>query len=134
MGITIGGWVLIVIGIIIGVVGIGLAIYFAIEGSPGSAIAAVVICLIIAAAIIIGTIVYHNTEKGKRAYKDQESNFSNGITRTVTVYDINGEIIEQYRGKFDVETDNPGYILFDDENGKRHIIYYTTGTIIIDEE
>lgn len=134
MTITIGGWVLIVIGIICGIAGIGLAIYFASDGEPGAATVAAIIGLLVAAALIISTIVYSNTEAGKRAYKDQESNFSSGITRTVTVYDINGNIIEQYSGKFDVETDNNGYILFDDENGKRHIIYFTTGTIIIDEE
>ena len=134
MTITIGGWVLIVIGIICAIAGIGLAIYFASDGEPGAATAAAIIGLLVAAALIIGTIVYSNTEAGKRAYKDQESNFSSGITRTVTAYDINGNIIEQYSGKFDVETDNNGYILFDDENGKRHIIYFTTGTIIIDEE
>lgn len=134
MTITIGGWVLIALGIICCIVGIGLAIYYAFDSWPGAAIAAVIIGLLIGAALIVGTIVYSNTEAGKRAYKDQESNFSDGITRTVTVYDINGKIIEQYSGKFDVETDNQDYVLFDDENGKRHIIYSTTGTIIIDEE
>lgn len=134
MTITIGGWVLIATGIICGIVCIGLAIYFASNDEPGAAVVAVIIGLLLAAAFIIGTIVYSGTEAGKRAYKDQESNFSNGITRTVTVYDIDGNIIEQYSGKFDVETDNDGYILFDDESGKRHIIYFTTGTVIIDEE
>lgn len=134
MTITIGGWVLIIFGIICGIVGIGLAIYWAHDGETSYAIAAAIIGLVVAAALIVGTIVYSNTEKGKRAWKDQKSNFSSGITRTVTVYDINGNIIEQYSGKFDIETDNDGYILFDDEEGKRHIIFYTTGTIIIDEE
>lgn len=134
MTITIGGWVLIVIGIICAIAGIGLAIHFASDGEPGAATATAIIGFLAAAVFIVGPIIYSNTEAGKRAYKDQESNFSSGITRTVTVYDINGNIIEQYSGKFDVETDNNGYILFDDENGKRHIIYFTTGTIIIDEE
>lgn len=74
-----------------------------------------------------------NSESGRRALKDQEANLNGGISRTVSVYDINGDLIEQYAGKFDIETDSNNYILFDDENGKRHIIYYTTGTIIIDE-
>ena len=30
--------------------------------------------------------------------------------------------------------DQQSYILFDDEEGKRHIIYYTTGTITVDEK
>ena len=74
-----------------------------------------------------------NTEAGARALKDQQSNFNAGIERVVKVYDVNGELIEQYEGRFDVETTS-SYVLFDDENNKRHMIYYTTGTIIIDEK
>ncbi|MCD8082214.1 MAG: hypothetical protein LUE86_01485 [Clostridiales bacterium] len=57
---------------------------------------------------------------------------SGGISRLVRVYDMEGDLIEEYAGTFDVETDEH-YVLFDDEKGKRHMIYYTTGTIIIDE-
>ena len=73
-----------------------------------------------------------NTESGRRAYKTQQSNFNGGITREVKVFDIEGDMIAEYRGKFDVQYDHDR-ILFDDENGNRHIIYYPTGTIIIDE-
>ena len=62
------------------------------------------------------------TESGKRAYKDQQSNIGGGIQRTVSVYDVNGELIKEYAGKFDIETDNESYILFDDEDGHRHIV------------
>ena len=76
---------------------------------------------------------YNCTAGGKRAYKTQESNLSNGIYREVTVYDMEGDIIKTYSGKFDITYDNDR-ILFDDEKGKRHIIYYPTGTITIDEK
>ena len=46
--------------------------------------------------------------------------------------DTTGEILAQYSGKFDVETKD-GWLLFDDEAGKRHMIYVATGTVIIDE-
>jgi len=75
---------------------------------------------------------FGNTASGSRALKTQQSNFSNGIDRKVTVYDMNGEIVQEYKGKFDIEYDHDR-ILFDDENGLRHIIYYPTGTVIIDE-
>lgn len=75
----------------------------------------------------------YGTESGKRAIKDTKSNLSGGIERIVTVYDIYGEPIKEYSGKFDIEYDSDR-IKFDDENGKRHIIYYTTGTVIIDEK
>jgi hypothetical protein len=65
--------------------------------------------------------------------KSQESNFNGSIERTVKVYDIKGEIIAEYEGKFDVDH-NQNRIIFDDENGKRHIIYYNMATVIIDEK
>lgn len=94
-----------------------------------------IVCPFLAIAAILGIVWYSfNTESGKRAYKDQQSNLSGGIERVVRVYDMEGDLIQEYRGKFDVETDNGSYVLFDDEQGKRHIIYYTTGTVIIDEQ
>lgn len=96
-----------------------------------------IIGCIIGFVCIGGVVIYLNTESGKRAIKDMQSEFNHGIHRTVQVYDINGELIKEYEGKFDVETgsaETAPYIVFDDENGKRHIIYYTTGTILIDEK
>lgn len=95
-----------------------------------------VVVTILVAAIVIGGICWWSlgTEAGKRAYKDQQSNIAGGIERTVRVFDIKGDLIESYSGKFDVETNaEANYVLFDDEDGKRHMIYYTTGTVIIDE-
>ena len=95
-----------------------------------------IIAAIVVAGAIIGGICWWSlgTEAGKRAYKDQQSNIAGGIERTVRVFDVNGELIESYSGKFDVETNaEANYVLFDDEAGKRHMIYYTTGTVIIDE-
>lgn len=90
---------------------------------------------VIVMAVIIGGQLwyYNNSESGKRALKTQASNYNQGITRKVQVYDINGKLIKEYKGKFDLEYDNDR-ILFDDEKGKRHIIYYSISTVIIDEE
>ena len=94
----------------------------------------VVVTIVLLVIVVVGTIWYYNgTESGKRAMKDWQSNISGGITRVVTVYDINGKVISKYEGKFDVEYDSDR-IKFDDEEGKRHIIYYSTGTVIIDEK
>lgn len=74
----------------------------------------------------------NNTESGKRAMKTQEINFNNSIEREVKVYDINGEVVESYRGRFDVSyTDER--IMFDDEQGHRHIIYFKTGMITVND-
>lgn len=73
----------------------------------------------------------YGTESGRREIKDFTSNLS-GIERVVKVYDMEGDLIASYQGRFDVDYDS-SRIVFDDENGKRHIIYYSTGTVIIDE-
>ena len=122
--------------VIIAIIGIGGCIAWMlyesehIVGMCFTIIAIVLLCV----GTIGGTFWYYNsTESGKRAIKDWQSNTTGGITRTVTVYDINGKEIAKYEGKFDVEYDAER-IKFDDEEGKRHSIYYTTGTIIIDEK
>ena len=134
---TIGAIVSIVFGVVFLIGGLALGIYIISDGSTGAGITTIVIALLLAAALIITPFVYMGTETGKRALKDQKSNFNNGIERIVKVYDVSGELIEQYEGKFDIEVSNSSgtpYIVFDDDKGKRHIIYYTTGTIIVDEK
>ena len=98
----------------------------------GRILTCLICAMLVAATVAIG-FFYSNTAIGRRALKSQKSNFNNGIERTVRVYDVEGDIIQQYEGKFDIEYDSDR-ILFDDEHGKRHIIYYTTGTVIIDEK
>lgn len=88
--------------------------------------------LIIIAAWSIGGWYYTGTEAGKRAVKTQQSNFGGGIERRITVYDVEGDVIAKYEGRFDIEYDDDR-ILFDDEEGLRHIIYYPTGNVIVDE-
>lgn len=102
--------------------------------SVATSVSVIIGCII--AVVICGVYCWWriNSASGQRALKDQKSELNGGIERIVSVYDINGEIIQQYSGKFDIETDRTSYILFDDEQGKRHIIYYTTGTIIVDEK
>ena len=97
--------------------------------------------IIIGTAIILAIIAgtwfglvwyFNNTAAGARALKTQQSNFDNGINRVITVYDIEGDVIQQYEGKFDIDYSDER-ILFDDEQGNRHIIYFKTGTVIVTE-
>lgn len=95
-----------------------------------------VIELIAIVGLIVGCAVYNtHTESGKRSLKTWDSEKSGGLNRTVTVYDIQGEEIAKYQGKFDVEeSQNEGVIKIKfDVDGKRHIIYAQTGTVLIDE-
>lgn len=89
--------------------------------------------LIVALIAICAVFAISCGESWERTKKDWSSEYGGGLNRTITVYDINGEVIEQFTGTFDIETDNATYILFDDQNGKRHIIYFSTATITIHE-
>ena len=53
---------------------------------------------------------------------DQRSDIGNGLTRTVTVYTANGDVLATYTGKIDIEGNDGGYVLFD-YDGKRYIYY-----------
>ena len=90
---------------------------------------------IILSGIVLGIMLFYfnHTASGKRAFKSQESDFNYGIERSVEVYDATGNLLKTYSGKFDVDYDD-NRIIFDDENNKRHVIYYPTGTVIIDEK
>ncbi len=130
---TIGAICCVIFGVLLLGGGIAFGIYLIREISVGGGITTIVISVILAALLIVIPFVYMQTEKGQRALKSQKSNFSGGIERTITIYDINGEVIKTYDGRFDIDY-NSERIIFDDENSKRHIIYYTTGTITIDEK
>lgn len=92
-----------------------------------------VIGVILTIAILIGMLWwYGNTASGARAMKSQRSNFNRGMHRKIEVYDAVGNLIHEYEGRFDLDYDNDR-IIFDDENGKRHIVFYPTGTVIVEE-
>ena len=126
-----------------GYIGFGFIVLFAVSviaavcGSDLEIISKILLSILMLALCVgarFGLKWYFNdTESGKRAMKDQESNFSGGIERTVDIYDMEGDLIKSYSGEFDVETHDTN-IVFDDENGKRHIVYFTTGTVVIDEK
>lgn len=96
-----------------------------------------VLTFVIAGAIVAGMWIggswyYKNTEEGKRALKTQDSNIHGGIEREIIVYDMEGDEIERFQGRFDVDY-NDERIMFDDEHGNRHVIYFKSGTVIVNE-
>lgn len=126
---TVGGWIVFVVIVIVLVLG-GFAVGIELDGAMVGTLIGVILSLFVLGGFLW---YYNNTASGARAYKTQESNFNMGIERTVQVYDMDGDLIKEYEGKFDIEYDDDR-ILFDDEKGLRHIIYYPTGTVIIDEK
>lgn len=118
-------------------IGAGIGIGVFVDDSPerrGIALITGIAVTVILSAITLMLMLwyYNNTASGQRAIKTQESNLNNGISRSVEVYDATGNLIKTYDGKFDIDYDDDR-IIFDDEHGKRHVIYYPTGTVIIDE-
>lgn len=75
------------------------------------------------------------TEGGARAQKTLQSETHGGLYRTVKVYDFEGDLLQEYEGKFDVdENQTEGIVKVKfDLDGKRHVIYCSSGTVVIDE-
>ena len=118
---TIEGWVMFaLIASIIGAFAVGAFMAF---DSVAAKIISVIVGVVLVFALLFGMFWYFdNTASGQRALLDQKSNFNNGIERTLTVYTANGEVIAQYTGKIDIDTNDGGYVKFDFE-GKRYIYY-----------
>ena len=131
---TVGGIILCILGTIVVIVIAGLIAYSLMDNDYKiGALGVVAVGMAIIAGIwVFGNWWYTGTEEGKRALKTQDSNFNGGITREVMVYDMDGDLLAEYRGKFDIEYSDER-IMFDDENGQRHIIYFKSGTVVVNE-
>lgn len=117
---TIGGWVLFVLFIIL-IAGVGIAI--AIDADATERALTILICVLLIAGVFFGMRWYFkNTASGQRALIDQKSNLSNGMDRVINVYTANGDLIATYEGQIDIDTNDGGYVKFDFE-GKRYIYY-----------
>ena len=130
---TIGWWIILGITLLVGLVFGGAFLYEREVGRGlGTILGTVVISILIAC---FGFWWCNNTADGARALKDQQSNFNNGLNREITVLAADGRVIFQYRGKCDIESDHAdNYILFEDEDGLRRMIYYgITDTVLIME-
>lgn len=119
---TIAGWIIFAVFalfIIFGGVGIGVDVC----ETTASQVLIGAICVFLVFALLFGMLwFFNNTAAGQRALVDQESNLNNGMERTVTIYTADGEIIAQYTGLIDIETNDGGYVKFDFD-GKRYIYY-----------
>ena len=129
---TIELWILV---IIIGVFGFGYAFYKMYDYGEfsGGATAFFITIALLVALIGGGHWYFNNTMSGARAMKDQQSNLNQGLMREIIIASEDGREIFYYKGKCDIET-NDNYILFEDENGLRQMIYWgIQDTIIISE-
>ena len=124
-----------IVAIVVGIVGIIFSIaIWRIDDNPGGSMLCVLFTVFLVLLIVGGGFWYcNNTADGVRAMKDQQSELSNGLMREITITAEDGREIFHYVGKCDIET-NGNYILFEDENSLRQMIYWgITDTIIISE-
>ena len=101
----------------------------------GKCILSLIVAIVLVVGVFFGGYWYCNsTAAGARALKDQQSNLGNGLMREIIVTAEDGREIFYYKGKCDIETNNSDYILFEDEDGYRHIIYKgALDTILVTE-
>lgn len=66
-----------------------------------------------------------------REMKTWQSDISGGLDRIVTVYSLDGKVLQTYEGKIDVQSSEGGKVLFD-YNGKR-IVWYNTPISVIEK-
>lgn len=71
------------------------------------------------------------TANQKRGLKTLQSNWSGGLDRILTVYNLDGTVRAKYEGKIDVQPSEGGKVLFDFE-GKRYA-YYNFPTEVIEK-
>lgn len=126
-------WIII---IFIAMFGISFMVGFFMYDEPRTAI-----IILLATIIIIGGLIFifrwynTSTASGLRAVKDQQTELNNGLDRTIVVTAEDGREIYRYDGKCDIETNNENYILFEDANRKRVMIYKgMQDTIIVQEK
>lgn len=130
---TIGWWIFLGVALIGGIALGAFIIYDGnVGGGLGTILGAVILSILIAC---FGFWWCNNTADGARALKDQHSNFNNGLNREIVVLAPDGREIFYYKGRCDIESDHSdNYILFEDEDGLRRIVYYgITDTVLIME-
>lgn len=127
-------WIGIILSLCGGLAGVAL---FATQAETKKGKRIGIVASIVFALALAGLIFWwlYATEGGARAQKTFKSETTGGLYRIVTVYDMEGDQLAQYKGKFDVEErqENGVVKVKFDMNGKRHIIYCSTGTVTIDE-
>ncbi|MFN2746954.1 DUF5052 family protein [Bacillus sp. z60-18] len=81
-------------------------------------------------AVLLLVAIVAGCESWDRMTKDFDS-ANNGLNRTATVYDQNGNKIKTYKGKFDISVNDYGNKVKFDLNGKRIMI--NNAVVIVEE-
>lgn len=78
---------------------------------------------VIAAIVLFCALLYFIAPSSlKRGFKDFKSDWSGGLDRHLTVYTADGQVLAEYDGKIDLESNESGVVKFDFK-GKRYMYY-----------
>lgn len=117
-------FVLGIIGIIIAIILIIYGIWAITEVEDGG-VPCIIIGFIVLIISIVMTIVGVSSNAFKRGLKDIQSDYGEGLHRTITITVEDGRTIYTYEGTIDLEINGEERkIKFEDENGNRQIIIY----------
>lgn len=112
-----------ILGVIVSMVVLGIGIARLVEDDEGKIeIVAGILTLVISIVMII---VGVSSNSFKRELKDIQSDYGDGIHRTITVTAEDGRTIYTYEGTVDLEINGEERkIKFEDEDGNRQIVIY----------
>lgn len=90
--------------------------------------------VVVVALLIFGiTSCVNNTASGQRFKKGVTSEFNKGLEREITVFNADGKIIYEKKGKFDIDY-KEGRLQYVDQKNMKHNIYIGyNATVIVDE-
>lgn len=75
----------------------------------------------------------NSTASGGRVSKDVKSEFNNGIPRDIKVYNADGKVIMEEKGKFDIKHSSRSLQYIDQNNRKHNIYFGDNSTVTVDE-
>lgn len=94
----------------------------------------IIIFLVLIAGIgACSTWYFRGTARGIRYSKDLKSEYSNGIPREIKVYNSNGKLIMEEKGKFDIKHSSRSLQYVDQHNKKHNIYYGDNATVVVNE-
>ncbi len=81
-----------------------------------------IIGVILAIILLIAAVYFIMPASLKREIKDVKSDWTGGLNRHLTVYTADGNVLAEYDGKIDLESNESGVVKFDFK-GKRYMYY-----------
>ena len=81
-----------------------------------------IIGVILAIILLIAAVYFIMPSSLKREIKDVKSDWTGGLNRHLTVYTADGNVLAEYDGKIDLESNESGVVKFDFK-GKRYMYY-----------